>query len=133
MHRYAPLCPFLLHSAYFISAIPVAPKTIRKDESGTSGILRVKSTTQIPARTVVPIAPKPSVSEKSPDFSLLNKPPPIPFYLPKAAALAPRTVNSDPLNEPPEVALKKLEAEASTLKEEVAALKWLAKRKVEQF
>ena len=93
----------------------------------------MKPTTQISARPVVPIAPKPAVSEKAPDFSLLNKPPPIPFYLPKAAALAPRTVSSDPLNEPPEIALKKLEAEATTLKEEVAALKWLAKRKEQEW
>ena len=64
---------------------------------------------------------------------MLNKPPPIPFYLPKSAALVSRSISSDPLNDPPEIALKKLETEATTLKEEVAALKWLAKRKEQEW
>ena len=92
---------------------------------------------------MVPIAPKPAIiatstksSEKQPDFSMLNKPPPIPFYLPKAAALAPRNVSNSEivnLNDTPEIALKKLETESTTLKEEVAALKWLAKRKEQEW
>ena len=80
---------------------------------------------------VVAIAPKPAV--KAPDFSMLNKPPPIPFYLPKSAALVPRNISIDNVNDPPETALKRLEKEATTLKEEVAALKWLAKRKEQEW
>lgn len=126
------------------SAIPVAPKTIRKDDAGSSGpiipAIRVKPSTQITSNQVaiapkpsqvVAIAPKPAV--KPPDFSMLNKPPPIPFYLPKSAALVPRNISIDNVNDPPEVALKRLEKEATTLKEEVAALKWLAKRKEQEW
>ena len=126
-------------------AIPVAPKTIRKDDAGSSAIakiaipaIRVKPSTQITSKQVIniapkPIAPKPAVSEKPPDFSMLNKPPPIPFYLPKSAALVPRNISIDNVNDPPEIALKRLEKEATTLKEEVAALKWLAKRKEQEW
>ena len=64
---------------------------------------------------------------------MLNKPPPIPFNLPKEASLAPRNVKDDPMNDPPHVALFKLEGEAKNLKEEVAALKWLAKRKEQEW
>ena len=139
----------------FFLAIPVAPKTIRKDDAGSSGTvpkiaipaIRVKPSTQItsklpiapmPSKQVIniapkPIAPKPAVSEKPPDFSMLNKPPPIPFYLPKSAALVPRNISIDNVNDPPEIALKRLEKEATTLKEEVAALKWLAKRKEQEW
>lgn len=127
-------------------SIPVAPKTIRKDEAGSSGpiipAIRVKPATQIQITSnqvtiapkpspVVAIAPKPAV--KAPDFSMLNKPPPIPFYLPKSAALVPRNISIDNVNDPPEIALKRLEKEATTLKEEVAALKWLAKRKEQEW
>jgi len=125
-------------------SIPVAPKTIRKDDAGTSGpiipAIRVKPAIQITSNQVViapkpnhvvAIAPKPAV--KAPDFSMLNKPPPIPFYLPKSAALVPRNISIDNVNDPPEIALKRLEKEATTLKEEVAALKWLAKRKEQEW
>ena len=126
-------------------AIPVAPKTIRKDDAGSSGpiipAIRVKPATQIisnqvaiapkPNQVPIAIAPKPAV--KAPDFSMLNKPPPIPFYLPKSAALVPRNISIDNVNDPPEIALKRLEKEATTLKEEVAALKWLAKRKEQEW
>ena len=64
---------------------------------------------------------------------MLNKPPPISFNLPKEAAYANRNVQEDPLNQPPDVALKQLEEEARVLKEEVAALKWLAKRKEQEW
>ena len=64
---------------------------------------------------------------------MLNKPAPIPFNLPKEASLVPRNVNDDPMNDTPHVALAKLENEAKTLKEEVAALKWLAKRKEQEW
>ena len=64
---------------------------------------------------------------------MLNKPAPIPFNLPKEASLVPRNVNDDPMNDTPHVALSKLENEAKTLKEEVAALKWLAKRKEQEW
>lgn len=117
---------------HFISAIPVAPKTLRKDEAGNSVGIRIKPVIQL--SKPVAIAPKPI--EREPDYFMLNKPPPIAWALPKSAALAPRqppTVNSDPLNEAPDVALKKLETEATTLKEEVAALKWLAKRKEQEW
>ena len=98
----------------------------------------MKPSTQITSKQVIniapkPIAPKPAVSEKPPDFSMLNKPPPIPFYLPKSAALVPRNISIDNVNDPPEIALKRLEKEATTLKEEVAALKWLAKRKEQEW
>jgi len=126
-------------------SIPVAPKTIRKDDAGSSGpiipAIRVKPATQIisnqvaiapkPNQVPIAIAPKPAV--KAPDFSMLNKPPPIPFYLPKSAALVPRNISIDNVNDPPEIALKRLEKEATTLKEEVAALKWLAKRKEQEW
>ena len=105
---------------------------MRKDESG-SGI-RVKQVSQMLNRTPIAIAPKPvPPKEREVDYSMLNKPPPIPFFLPKSAANAPRQVSSDPLNDPPEIAVKKLETEATTLKEEVAALKWLAKRKEQEW
>ena len=84
-----------------------------------------------PNQVPIAIAPKPAV--KAPDFSMLNKPPPIPFYLPKSAALVPRNISIDNVNDPPEIALKRLEKEATTLKEEVAALKWLAKRKEQEW
>ena len=64
---------------------------------------------------------------------MLNKPAPIPFNLPKEASLVPRNVNDDPMNDTPHVALSKLENEAKNLKEEVAALKWLAKRKEQEW
>ena len=73
--------------------------------------------------------PKP----KTPDLYMLNKPAPIPFNLPKEASLVSRNVNDDPMNDTPHVALSKLESEAKTLKEEVAALKWLAKRKEQEW
>ena len=37
------------------------------------------------------------------------------------------------MNDTPHIALSKLENEAKTLKEEVAALKWLAKRKEQEW
>ena len=79
-----------------------------------------------------PIAPKPT-AEKEPDYFMLNKPPPISFNLPKEAAFANRNIQDDPMNQPPEIALKQLEDEAAMIKEEVAALKWLAKRKEQEW
>lgn len=118
----------------FIAAIPVAPKTIRKDDAGTSSVIRLKPVNQISKPTVVPIAPKPAVVvTRAPDFSMLNKPPPLQWSLPKSAVSAPRVVQENPMNDPPDVALQKLESEATTLKEEVAALKWLAKRKEQEW
>ena len=65
---------------------------------------------------------------------MLNKPPPISFNLPKEAAFANRNVQeADPMSQPPDVALKQLEEEARMIKEEVAALKWLAKRKEQEW
>jgi hypothetical protein len=71
-------------------------------------------------------------SDKPPDYFMLNKPPPIPFNLPKGASLTSRPTIDDS-DEYPEIALKKLETEARTLKEEVGALKWLAKRKEQEW
>ena len=63
---------------------------------------------------------------------MLNKPPPIPFNLPRGATLAPMPKRSE-LADTPEAALKELEKEATALKEEVSALKWLAKRKEQEW
>lgn len=84
---------------------------------------------------MVPIAPKPAnvVTTKAPDYFMLNKPPPLQWSLPKSAVSAPRVVQENPMNDPPAIALQKLESEATTLKEEVAALKWLAKRKEQEW
>ena len=101
--------------------IPVAPKAIRKDDLPPA------------TRTIQlkPIAPKPV--EREPDYFMLNKPPPISFNLPKEAAFANRNVQEDPMTQPPEIAIKQLEEEARMIKEEVAALKWLAKRKEQEW
>ncbi len=119
---------------------------MRRDDG--AGVIKIKPVVQLakiaPKPTTIPInaakvllPPKPVVAAaktvREPDFSMLNKPPPLAFNLPKSAAYAPRVVNHDPLNDPPEEALRKLESEASILKEEVSALKWLAKRKEQEW
>jgi len=104
-----------------IAAIPVAPKAIRKDDLAPPASRTIQ---------LKPIAPKPV----EPDYFMLNKPPPISFNLPKEAAFANRNVQeADPMSQPPDVALKQLEEEARMIKEEVAALKWLAKRKEQEW
>ena len=106
--------------------------------------MRLEKTKTASAIRFTPIAPKlpgtmikdssgQGVHPKGPDLYMLNKPAPIPFNLPKEASLAPRVVRDDPMNDPPHVALSKLEGEARALKEEVAALKWLAKRKEQEW
>ena len=127
-----------LENGKSIHDVKYLTQSLRKDKAGNPVQIRVKTSIQQQQVTkVIPIAPKPSITVKvpnrEPDFSLLNKPPPIPFFLPKSAANAPRQVSTDPMTEPPDIAIKKLENEATTLKEEVAALKWLAKRKEQEW
>lgn len=96
----------------------MAPKTLRKDEGG----LRVKSAANLGAQ--------------APDFFMLNKPLPLPFNLSKEALArqqSQKQPNEVDATAPPEVAMKKLETEANTLKDEIAALKWLAKRKEQEW
>ena len=121
-------CKGLKETIYYLDfqfsapSVPVAPKVIRRDDNtvpAATNAIRLK-----------PIAPRPV---QEPDYFMLNKPPPISFNLPKEAALVNRNVQEDPMNQPPEIALQQLEDEARKLKEEVAALKWLAKRKEQEW
>ena len=117
-----------------------APKVIKLDNVGIASTSSIRFTPIAPKLPTCGIVPPPPLrikelppKPKGPDIYMLSKPAPIPFNLPKEASLIPRNVKEDPMNDPPQVALNKLEGEARNLKEEVAALKWLAKRKEQEW